>query len=111
MTEPEKKEPTTIPTDLILQRVERYGLATFLLLAIMWWAKPHADKIFDEHSEFLKKTSTTNEKLADVISRNSDRLQRIESSTTDSEKMVRDIHGRILHADVPSPPAPTVADK
>lgn len=82
--------------DFIASRIERYGLATIILIALVWWAKPHADSLIEDHKKFLDSTSQTQAKQAEILSGNSGSLNRIEIKTDRSAELIRDIHGHLI---------------
>ena len=103
-----KKEPAPFGT---LRAIERYGMPTVLLVVIIFWARPHMDDLIKDHREFLKATSTTMATQTQVLSNSEVRLDRIENNTMKSEEMIRDIHGRVLHAQGIASPPPEVVEK
>ncbi len=82
--------------DFIASRIERYGLATVILVMLIWWARPHVDSVIDSHNRFLESTKKTQEKQADILSNQSGSLNRIEDRQERSAELLRDIHGKLI---------------
>lgn len=81
------------------QRWERYGLAGFLVVVLMFWAKPILEAVATDCREFIKATRVTQEKQSDLLSTGNMRLEQIEKTTSESERILRDMHVRVLSAD------------
>lgn len=88
--------------DGVLARIEKYGLATVLLVMLMVWARPHLDGLIGDMRDSMKKTAEsvkvqaeTQAKQAEIQSIGASALQRIESKTDEHGVMIRDIHSKI----------------
>lgn len=92
--------------DFWIARVERYGLSLMLLSALLFWMKPHVDDVIKDHREFLKATEKTQALQAETLNSSTSVLHRIDTNSERSERMLRDIHGKLVPNQQPFVAAP-----
>lgn len=87
----------TIATAM-LSRVEKYGLATLLLLGLLYWAKPHVDEMIKSHGKLIEKTVEVQATQAEVLSKQSQTLEtatktleRVDRVTVDTNTIIREL--------------------
>lgn len=88
----------------MLSRVEKYGLATVLLLMLIYWAKPHADEMIRSHGKLIEKTvevqatqASTLSQQAKTLETATKTLERVDRISVDTNTAVNEIRsGRPL---------------
>lgn len=106
--------PRDLPLNPWFKLAEKYGLGTLLLVTLMYWARPHVDRVINDHCEFMRTVSDVSQKQTQLIDQGTKTMDRIEQRTERTHEMIRDIHGRIVNgpvdADVAQPPPPVASN-
>ena len=74
----------------MLSRLEKYGLATLLLLLLIYWAKPHLDDAIRSHGKLIDKTVETQAIQAVTLDTATKTLERIDRVTVDTNAILRE---------------------
>ena len=82
----------------MLSRIEKYGLATILLLGLIYWAKPHVDEMIKSHGRLIEKTVEVQATQAEVLIRQSETLEtatktleRVDRISVDTNTIVHEL--------------------
>jgi hypothetical protein len=79
--------------DAILARAEKYGLATILLLMLLYWAKPHVDEMIHSHNKLIEKTVEVQARQSDTLETATKTLERVDRISVDTNTIVREMKG------------------
>lgn len=78
----------------VFNRVEKYGIATVLLLLLIYWAKPHADELIRSHSKLIEKTVEVQAKQAETLDTATKTLDRVDHTTRETNNFVRELKAK-----------------